>query len=348
MRNKKCEKQAQDGKQILGKKIRNMVINFRSEYTNKTGWRGFVKRVVNRKWVKQKHYWMPIVNEIWGVGTVKNPKLGHATILYVQHTHDFCNVVKHMINKKGGNGYVVIGPFGDGENFGMFSGTHFTWIKYGFDRKWWCYNEFYELLNSPMIKAWFTIDSPVTHNKIVNVPIGVNKPRFFEPIVRKLTTKKSVTMSALFGTMYNVTFTPHDKTFRAVVRHSFLGKEEGKHNRKFNLSAIQTSFSSLSPTGQGADTYRTWEIILGGSIPIVQSEGLARMYDGLPVLIVDNYLMGLRNMTLMERIKEITCNSRYHHFEKLTIDYYLNVAKNISKTGHVPPPFNPIQYYGPT
>ena len=89
-------------------------------------------------------------------------------------------------------------------------------------------------------------------------------------------------------------------------------------------------------------------MILGGTIPIVQSEGLAHLYDGLHVLIVDNYFMGLRNVTLMERVQEITCNARYHNFQKLTKDYYLDLALNISKNGKVPLPLNPMQYCGPT
>ena len=141
---------------------------------------------------------------------------------------------------------------------------------------------------------------------------------------------------------------PHQSTFRTIVRHAFLGKALGSHNRTFDLDAIHKSFTSLSPTGQGADTYRTWELILGGTIPVIQTDGLARLYDGLPVLMVDNIFMGLRNVTLMKRVQEITCNDRYHHFEKLTKDYYLDLIETISKNGKIPLPFNPIQFFGPT
>ncbi len=46
----------------------------------------------------------------------------------------------------------------------------------------------------------------------------------------------------------------------------------------------------ISPHGNGLDCHRTWEAILLGTIPIVKTSSLDSLYDGLPVVIVENWL----------------------------------------------------------
>eukprot|EP00581_Thalassiosira_minuscula_P011257 CAMPEP_0183725922 /NCGR_PEP_ID=MMETSP0737-20130205/21903_1 /TAXON_ID=385413 /ORGANISM="Thalassiosira miniscula, Strain CCMP1093" /LENGTH=356 /DNA_ID=CAMNT_0025957093 /DNA_START=32 /DNA_END=1099 /DNA_ORIENTATION=- len=45
----------------------------------------------------------------------------------------------------------------------------------------------------------------------------------------------------------------------------------------------------LSPRGVGLDCYRTWEALYLGMIPVVKTSTLDSMYQGLPVLIVDEW-----------------------------------------------------------
>lgn len=45
----------------------------------------------------------------------------------------------------------------------------------------------------------------------------------------------------------------------------------------------------LSPEGNGPDCFRTWETLMLGAYPVVVTSQLDQLYEGLPVLIVDNY-----------------------------------------------------------
>jgi hypothetical protein len=45
----------------------------------------------------------------------------------------------------------------------------------------------------------------------------------------------------------------------------------------------------ISPFGNGLDCHRTWEALLLGCIPIVKKSELDTMYEGLPVLIVNEW-----------------------------------------------------------
>ena len=45
----------------------------------------------------------------------------------------------------------------------------------------------------------------------------------------------------------------------------------------------------VSPHGNGLDCHRTWESLLLGNIPIVRHSSLDQLYDGLPVVIVNDF-----------------------------------------------------------
>ena len=80
---------------------------------------------------------------------------------------------------------------------------------------------------------------------------------------------------------------------------------------KISYTEIAKRYASyqfvLSPRGRGMDCHRTWEVILLGSIVIVESSPLDAMFkeNNLPVVIVQNFLV-LNEWTLtdLEKLKE--------------------------------------------
>lgn len=45
----------------------------------------------------------------------------------------------------------------------------------------------------------------------------------------------------------------------------------------------------LSPPGNGLDTHRTWEALLMGAIPVVESSPMDSLFEGLPVVILSSW-----------------------------------------------------------
>ena len=45
----------------------------------------------------------------------------------------------------------------------------------------------------------------------------------------------------------------------------------------------------LCPRGAGTDTHRFWEVLLMGSIPVVEKNGLYDLYNKFPCIIVNNF-----------------------------------------------------------
>ena len=75
----------------------------------------------------------------------------------------------------------------------------------------------------------------------------------------------------------------------------------------------------LSPEGAGMDCHRTWEALILGCIPIVKRSPLARLFDTLPVLVVDDW-SEINKDRLFEFFK--TSLETQYDFSPLFLDYW--------------------------
>lgn len=78
----------------------------------------------------------------------------------------------------------------------------------------------------------------------------------------------------------------------------------------------------LSPYGNAPECHRTWEALALGCIPIILSSGSSRMYQDLPVLIVNSWgevTQELLDTTLAQ------FSIRKFHYEKLSLQYWVNL-----------------------
>ena len=87
----------------------------------------------------------------------------------------------------------------------------------------------------------------------------------------------------------------------------------------------------LATSGLGLDCYRNWEAIMLGAIPVFETlnrqDGLFRAYEHLPVLWVDHF----DNVTpslLQREYPRIISNARDYRFEKLTLQYWINLVNS--------------------
>jgi len=77
----------------------------------------------------------------------------------------------------------------------------------------------------------------------------------------------------------------------------------------------------LSPVGGGIDCHRTWEALMMGAIPVVESiAGLNPIFEGLPVLIVEDWRV--LNETFLNEAYAAMRGKQYQ-WEKLFAPYYV-------------------------
>jgi len=183
-------------------------------------------------------------------------------------------------------------------------------------------------LEDEKIVAWFAVhhDCMETHPKFHQLPLGIYQDRkYYEP--RKELTHHFASLRAApktkllysnFGDLRGMKperaevvdyFADKDYCFKVTDRLPFLEYMQQMSEFKF----------SLSPRGYGPDTYRTWEALLVGSIPIVHTSQLDSLYADLPILIIDRWDI-ITEEYLEKKYAEIT--QKKWPIEKLFIEYW--------------------------
>lgn len=83
---------------------------------------------------------------------------------------------------------------------------------------------------------------------------------------------------------------------------------------------------TLSPRGYGPDSYRNYEAMLVGSIPIVHTSQLDPLYADLPVVIVQDW-EEINEEFLEQKYKEFT--AKKFNIEKLFMEYWWKKIESV-------------------
>ena len=214
-----------------------------------------------------------------------------------------------------------------------------------------------EILNHPKLIKWWAQNCILNHDKIAQLPIGLdyhtisndpnknwrtpgegttpndqenilidiisNSRPFYEKVRKKIYVNFSVNLNNS-----NCPRTIAINNIPTELLHIDIGF---KHRTEVWKTYSQFAFI-LSPYGGGLDCHRTWEILCLGSIPIVKSfrsNGVNDMFDDLPVLIVNEWneiTEQLLNDTI-EKFKNTVFN-----YDKLTLSYWTKQFTFITST----------------
>lgn len=154
---------------------------------------------------------------------------------------------------------------------------------------------FAHMLDDPKLIAWFAQNvENCTHPKLHPIPIGIanqywphGNPAVFSKVREDL--KRHARSSTLY---MNFSVSTHLQE-RSLVHNAFIDKpfcvSSAPKKLDAYLSDLTMSKFVLSPRGNGLDCHRTWEALYMGAIPIVRSSSLDAMYEGLPVIIVNDW-----------------------------------------------------------
>ena len=122
---------------------------------------------------------------------------------------------------------------------------------------------------------------------------------------------------------------PRSTTYAASLLHYF--------------TQMRCSRFVLCPSGLGWDTYRLWEALSLGAIPIVEdSPGWIRVLDDLPVLIVKSF-KDVTPQLLEKEYERITGHVQKYNFKRLTRQWWLDHFRSL-----LPPSTNTATADAPT
>ena len=209
-------------------------------------------------------------------------------------------------------------------------------------------NKCEELLNCPMLIKWFAQNCCLFHKKIFQLPIGLdyhtisNDPDKFWRGKNEGTTPKD--QEDLLNDIRN-----NEKPFYERINKIFVNftvnlndenDERTKAIRNIPNELLHLSLDmeirsnvwkkekeytfTLSPPGGGLDCHRTWESLCLGCIPIVKSLGSNKMYEDLPVLIVNEW--SEINEKLLNDVIEKFKTTQFN-YNKLSLKYWVSQFK---------------------
>ncbi len=172
-----------------------------------------------------------------------------------------------------------------------------------------------ELLSDPRIVCWFSqnYDGTAPHDKLSGLPIGLDfhtisnrrkwghwpaTPAAQEAELRALRDRALPNRQRLVRVHADFHFNKHKQQVwgddRALVQRVLEGNPDVQFQtrklRRLELWREKTRYAFIvSPHGNGLDCHRTWESLVLGNIVIVKRSSLDPLYDGLPVVIVDDW-----------------------------------------------------------
>jgi hypothetical protein len=162
-------------------------------------------------------------------------------------------------------------------------------------------------LDDPNLVHWFALNPLVAnHSKLSPVPLGLQN-RFERRALPELylAAKEKARGHKIGDVQMVINFKPHNsdrwqvielfqnEKWARVEKYGFMVKGKDHVDKATALGMLLGELSkykfAVSPRGWGLDCYRTWELLAIGVVPIVKHSSLDPLFEGLPVLLVNNW-----------------------------------------------------------
>lgn len=192
--------------------------------------------------------------------------------------------------------------------FALVTGDEDWSIPSGFERS-------REIIENPNVVCWFSqnYDGSDDSGKIFPIPIGLDfhtisgrhkwghwqaTPDQQEAELVELRTQMPSNVDRLVRAHADFHFNKRDNAFHGETRHTIEAllrtspcvEFQSRKLSRFELWRQKTRYAFvISPHGHGLDCHRTWESLALGNIVIVKRSSLDALYEGLPVVIVDDW-----------------------------------------------------------
>ena len=209
--------------------------------------------------------------------------------------------------------------------------------------------ETYSLIKNPYLLKWFAQNSRIHENdKIIQMPIGLDYHTFLNnpKHIFKLPEESPIPKKQEF-VLFNIinNSKPYYKRIPKIFVNFSLN-EDRFHQKKRALNMIpndliihnkdilpktiywETAINYtfvLTPSSSGLDSHKIWEVLCIGGIPIICIPQFKKMFEDLPVLIVNDWnelTQELLDKTIIE------FRSRIFNYRKLTLDYWRDLIKD--------------------
>lgn len=198
-----------------------------------------------------------------------------------------------------------------------------------------CPGPFKEMLNSNKVLAWFGQNvEGCTHPKLYNIPIGIANRCWKHGEIERLDQfshlKQNEDRDYFCYMNFEIGTYPKGRTkvYNLFKKRSWCKKALNISQEQYLIDLSNSKFV-LSPRGNGLDCHRTWEALLMGAIPIVETSSLDPLYVDMPVVIVKDFEEVTKGF-LEEKFNQMQNQS--YNCEKVFVQYWFDfIRMQISK-----------------
>jgi len=201
--------------------------------------------------------------------------------------------------------------------------------------------EFNHFIESEKVLHWYAQNCVIDHPKLTRIPIGLDyhtlaasdykwgpmqTPRRQEVSLVKIKNKsqpfweRNPTCYSNFH-FHFYKFGQDRKDAMRKIPKDLIFYEETEVPRLDSWEKQSQYCFVVSPHGNGLDCHRTWEALVLGCIVIVKTSKLDPLYEGLPVLIVNDWSDITK--TLLEKTQD-SFKTKTFEYERLTLEYWSN------------------------
>ncbi len=177
-------------------------------------------------------------------------------------------------------------------------------------------------LDDPKIIAWFGENAEETHSKLIPIPMGCanfNWPNGNQKYLKNVQEKRPPKQHLLHMALtIQTNYAERWPIFKQLCGAPYCYRTIKKMYEGFLIDVASSAFE-IAPRGIAWDTYRLWESLYVGTIPIVRTSPLDELYSGLPVLILDDWKEVTDDFL---RQKEIEMRNQTYNLEKLSMEYW--------------------------
>jgi len=195
---------------------------------------------------------------------------------------------------------------------------------------------FESFLNHPNLIHWYSQNCVYEHPKITKIPIGLDyhsrniiTPIEQENILIQISSSVKPFWERTVQCYSNFHFINYETMKFGYMRTDVVKSvppelvfyEPNIIDRKESWENQSKYAFVLSPHGNGLDCHRTWEALILGCIPIVRTSPIDSLYEGLPVLIVNDW-NNINNELLQNTIDQF--KNKSFSYEKLTLSFWMD------------------------
>ena len=180
------------------------------------------------------------------------------------------------------------------------------------------------------INNWYSINALHSHEDLIPIPIGISDSyNLSNSSNKQILNLKTNNIFDKEEKLYlnfrvNTNSSHRSKNLKLLKDKEFVVDDTGTENIENYLDMLTKYKYILCPLGNGIDTYRIWESLIAGSIPVVPNNNAYRAFKHLPIIFYDN-----PEDLSVKYLENYAKNLDYSNLqEKLTVPYWLKVSDN--------------------